>query len=159
MARITSPMCLKCGTIEKSARSSCCGRGGSWFRKCGGSPNTKFDHSWYDGRKACEAWAHFKSAAGQYLEAGQPKGTKSNNGDGTIKFKLRITDAKTPITTSANASVDTPSRIAKTNTPTDMLLMNAQVPSFSNSMTITTQECETFFKTTFLTSIFLMIAC
>jgi hypothetical protein len=29
------PVCRKCGTIAKSRKSSCCGRGGSWFRNCG----------------------------------------------------------------------------------------------------------------------------
>merc|ERR1719201_3088543 len=42
-------VCPTCGTIGKSGKSSCCGRGGSWFRNCGSVENAKLVHTWYEG--------------------------------------------------------------------------------------------------------------
>ena len=47
--------CLTCGTIKKLGKLSCCARGGSWFGKCGGIGNTKFQHTWHEGIQACKA--------------------------------------------------------------------------------------------------------
>ena len=46
-------MCPKCGT-RKSGQSSCCGRGGSWFEKCGDSGDDSFAHTWFEGITACK---------------------------------------------------------------------------------------------------------
>ena len=50
-----SVACPRCGSIGKSGRSSCCGRGGSWFRNCGSAGNMKLQHTWRAGIQACEA--------------------------------------------------------------------------------------------------------
>jgi len=52
---IVSSTCAKCGTVGKSRRQSCCGRGGSWFRDCGSAGNKKVGHTWFEGIKACKA--------------------------------------------------------------------------------------------------------
>merc|ERR1719305_1436371 len=51
---ITVPVCPRCGTIVKSDKISCCGRGGSWFKNCGGIGNIKLHHTWYEGIQACK---------------------------------------------------------------------------------------------------------
>ena len=46
-------VCPKCGTNKKSGKLTCCGRGGSWFKKCGDTDDPKFDHTWDEGVEAC----------------------------------------------------------------------------------------------------------
>jgi surface protein len=50
---IGTKSCAKCGSIKKSGKMSCCGRGGSWFRDCGSGGNSKFGHTWSEGIQAC----------------------------------------------------------------------------------------------------------
>ena len=45
--------CSKCVT-NKAGKSTCCARGGSWFQKCGGPGDSKFDHTWAEGIEACK---------------------------------------------------------------------------------------------------------
>ena len=47
------PICFKCGTIKKSGKLSCCARGGSWFKNCGDAGDSKFEHTWAEGVRAC----------------------------------------------------------------------------------------------------------
>jgi len=56
------PMCPTCGTITKSGKTSCCGHGGSWFRKCGNAGNKQFRYTWYKGIEACKAPSDFKKS-------------------------------------------------------------------------------------------------
>jgi len=60
---IVSSTCAKCGTVGKSRRLSCCGRGGSWFRDCGSAGNKKVSHTWFQGIKACKAQNKIKNKA------------------------------------------------------------------------------------------------
>ena len=46
--------CVKCGTIAKSGKLSCCARGASWFNNCGDVGDAHFDHTWVEGIHACE---------------------------------------------------------------------------------------------------------
>ena len=46
--------CPKCGTFEKSGRSSCCAPGGAWYKNCGGAVNRNADHRWFEGVEACK---------------------------------------------------------------------------------------------------------
>ena len=46
--------CPKCGTFEKSGRSSCCAPGGAWYKHCGGAGNRNADHKWFEGVEACK---------------------------------------------------------------------------------------------------------
>ena len=50
---ITSKRCPKCGTAKKPGKSSCCVRGGTWFKKCGDAGDTNYDHTWFEGMQAC----------------------------------------------------------------------------------------------------------
>ena len=48
-----SDRCVKCGIYKKSGKRSCCARGGDWFKNCGDAGDTKFDHTWIEGVRAC----------------------------------------------------------------------------------------------------------
>ena len=97
------PVCHKCGIIEKSGQNSCCGRGGSWFRNCGGLGNAKPDHTWYEGVQACKIGAQFKRASGRQsnaaqrlnsyngVGAGNPKGVKAFVNNTSTPFQVRPT--------------------------------------------------------------------
>ena len=51
----SGPACPKCGTTKVSGRRSCCAGGGAWFKNCGHSGDTKFDHTWAEGIQACKS--------------------------------------------------------------------------------------------------------
>ena len=70
-----SSVCPKCGTIAKSGKMSCCGRGGSWFKNCGGAGNgnTRLHHTWYEGIQSCTARTQSRTADGQQGNAAQRK--------------------------------------------------------------------------------------
>ena len=51
-----SNKCVRCGTIRKSGKRSCCARGGAWFSNCGNAGSTKFDHTWSEGIQACRSF-------------------------------------------------------------------------------------------------------
>ena len=53
--------CPKCGTIKKSAKRSCCARGGAWFKNCGDAGDPRFDHTWTEGIQACQSSARSAS--------------------------------------------------------------------------------------------------
>ena len=71
---IAASVCPRCGTIAKSGKLSCCGRGGSWFKNCGGVGNTKFQHTWHEGMHACKARTQSKAIIAHQ------KGTDSSQG-------------------------------------------------------------------------------
>merc|ERR1719506_1195424 len=68
-----SSVCSKCGIIAKSEKNSCCGRGGSWFKSCGGTGNTRLQHTWYEGTQACKARSRSRIAVGQQENTAQQK--------------------------------------------------------------------------------------
>ena len=63
--------CPKCGTIAKYEKRSCCGHGGSWFGNCGSTSNTKGDHTWYEGIRACDVQMQYKEAVARQSQAAQ----------------------------------------------------------------------------------------
>ena len=52
----TGTACPKCGTIKKTKQSSCCAPDGAWANNCGGA-NSKLDHTWSQGIRACKGAA------------------------------------------------------------------------------------------------------
>merc|ERR1711934_458561 len=74
--------CLKCGTIKKSGKTSCCGRGGSWFGNCGRDGNAKVVRTWYEGIQVCKARSHSKAAIGRQSNAAQRLNSSSGVGTG-----------------------------------------------------------------------------
>ena len=59
----SSNKCSKCGIAKKSGKFSCCARGGSWFKNCGDAADSKFDHTWAEGIRACQGFTTSISAA------------------------------------------------------------------------------------------------
>ena len=111
-----SPVCPKCGTIHKSGKISCCGRGGSWFKNCGTAGNTQLEHTWQEGIRACKARTQSKTAMGQqqlYDESGKSP-------------ILTSIDASTFMTSSvhtpANMSITTPAHARMDHSLTNMLI-------------------------------------
>ena len=55
---------------KKYGKSSCCGRGGSWFGKCGSVGDANLGYTWYEGIRACKA-RQIQAAVGQDLRVSQ----------------------------------------------------------------------------------------
>ena len=92
-----SYVCPKCGTAKKSGVSSCCARGGSWFRSCGDARDTKFNHTWVEGIQACkgfvtlvavesrlQAMLHPMQGIGHPLGTAKPRKTRNKRRISTI---------------------------------------------------------------------------
>ena len=140
--------------MDKSGKMSCCGRGGSWFRNCGGSGNTKLAHTWSEGTQACKSRSQSTVVAKQ-------KGKDSSHGaDITNYYKAVIAATERFTFTSANTSMsmsDTTSTMASSYTPDNVAVTtSAQILTAittadtlmtssthtSTSTSITAQGCE-----------------
>ena len=104
---LTVSECPRCGAIAKSGKTSCCGRGGSWFKNCGGVGSTKFQHTWYEGIQACKARSQSKTVIGQQLNGAQQKEIDSSRGVGMENYKSLISTTNTFVFTSVNTSTST----------------------------------------------------
>merc|ERR1712032_1777544 len=116
---ITVSVCPRCGTIAKSGKPSCCGRGGYWFRNCGSGGNTKHPHTWYDGIQACKALSQSKRVIGKQLNLAKQKEVGSSQGADMDTYKAVTMATKTFTFTSVNSSrmsEDTTSIVTSTNT-------------------------------------------
>merc|ERR1719201_782113 len=102
------PECRKCGTISKSGKSSCCGRGGSWFRNCGSAGNAKLSHTWYEGIQVCKTRSQSKRARDRQSNAAQR--LNSSNGIDKGNSKTVMATAKSFAFTPANTSTPIPFR-------------------------------------------------
>ena len=54
---VAKTTCPKCGTNKKNGIRSCCAFGGAWFNKCGDGSDPRFEHTWFEGAKACTSIA------------------------------------------------------------------------------------------------------
>ena len=79
-------VCPKCGIIGRSGKSSCCGRGGSWFGNCGSADNTKVEHRWYEGLEACKTRTQLKAVNSKGSKAAAQ--LNSSGGVGTQNLKV-----------------------------------------------------------------------
>ena len=133
-----SVVCPRCGTIGKSGGMSCCGRGGYWFKNCGGTG--KIQHTWYEGIQACKARSQSKTIGGQQLNVAQQKDILLDSSQGTnmTYYKSAIATIKESVTsvststsmsdtsivtatyTSDYASIATSARTLMTNTSTNI---------------------------------------
>ena len=103
-----APVCLQCDIIAKSGKSSCCGRGGSWFGNCGSAGNAKLRHTWYEGIRVCEIRLQSKRVSGRHSHAAQR--LKYSNGVDTGNPKAVMATAKALVFTSVNSSIQIPFR-------------------------------------------------
>ena len=104
-----SAVCPKCGTIAKSGKKSCCGRGGSWFKNCGGIGNTKLQHTWHEGTQACKARSQSNAViVGQQPNVAQLKGIDSSQGVGMANDESVIAATRTVAFMSVNTPTPMP---------------------------------------------------
>ena len=116
--------CPRCGTIVKSGTSSCCGRGGAWFKTCGRASNTKHQRTWYEGIQACEARPQSNSAVGQQGNAAELKGMDSSQGFDMANDKAAVAVTKMFAFMLVNASTPMPVNVPIGTTPALSLMPN-----------------------------------
>ena len=147
---IGSPACPKCGTIQKSGKASCCAPGGSWFKNCGGSGNTKLGHTWYEGIHVCKARLQSKTAVGQESGAAHQKTKHFSNDSDAINSRTAFPGMVPPhsrgaalVVTSATkaprSQLHTPTVItvpAHVHIPSDMLANSDAQQSGGSSIII-----------------------
>ena len=156
METTISFVCPRCGTVGKSGKNSCCGRGGSWFRNCGSEGNTRLHHTWYEGIQVCKAQTQQSKTV-----IAQQKSIHSSHGAGKANYKAVIATATTFKFTSSNTSVPvsgttpiitstygtdmtTPAHTLIMNTPTDVSMISSVHASVGTS--IITQGCDIFLE-------------
>ena len=164
----TVSVCLRCGTIGKSGEMSCCGRGGSWFKNCGGGGNTKLRHTWHEGIQACKARSHSKTIIDHEHRGVQQKDTDSSQRADMASYRAVFAVAKTftftsvntstsmsyrtPIVTSTyasdNVSITTSTLTLMTNDPTDIEVTSPTHAAVSTS--IITRGCVNLMKSLFI---------
>ena len=96
-----SPQCRKCGSIDKSGKSSCCARAGSWFQNCGSAGNAKLGHTWYEGIRVCRTRSQSKRVSSQQSNAVEQLNSLNAAGTGYSKAVA----ANTSVTCTATATV------------------------------------------------------
>ena len=133
---ITVSVCPRCGTTTKSGKMSCCGRGGSWFKKCGRAGNTKLHHTWYEGIQACKTRSRSKTASGNQRNVARQNGIDSSQGANMVNYKTVITTTQTSAFTSVNTSTpmsDTTSIVTSIYTPDNLLITTSARTLMTNS--------------------------
>ena len=88
----TNPVCPKCGTMEKSGKLSCCGRGGSWFRHCGASGSAKLTRTWYEGIRVCKPRLDFNAVIAPAVQQKRKQsfGYGEINSDDIMSISARV---------------------------------------------------------------------
>ena len=131
-----SSECPRCGTITKSGKMSCCGRGGSWVKSCGRAGKTKLQHTWYEGIQSCKSRSQPKTAIGLKLDTARQNGLDSSQGVNMVNYRAVITTTKTFPFTSANTSTPMPyttSIVSSAYTPS-----NVSITTTAHTLTSTT---------------------
>ena len=128
---IIEPVCPKCGTIRKSGKISCCGFGGSWFKKCGGTGDQKLEHTWFEGIQACKARSRSDIVIGQHLKAARQNANESLYYAGTVMASEEVT---VPVNMPTTASIATSGRASKDNILTGMVTTTPSSTSASRSI-------------------------
>ena len=121
--------CPTCGTIQKSGKPSCCGHGGSWFKRCGGGGNRNLDHSWHEGIKACKAQSQ--------PVIGQQPNAAERNVFGILNSKAVVTAASVPIPIGKTAT-ESSKHSSQTQKVHNMSDMSANTPSPTQENTAAT---------------------
>ena len=120
---------------------SCCGRGGSWFKKCGSVGNTRLQHTWYEGIQSCKARSQSKTVLSNQLNVDNQKDIDSSHGADTPNYKEVIMATKKFSFTSVNTSTpmleDTTSVITSTYTPDNVSITKLVLALRTNSSTNT----------------------
>ena len=132
-----SALCPKCGFISQSGKSTCCGRGGSWFGNCGGSAgNVRLGHTWSEGVQACKA-RDFRLVVDQHQHASDPKSNTTSDEDKAVIVTPNIF-------TSASANTLTPMLgMAPTTAPT-----NTSIPTSTYNASTSSSKANVMTKAT-----------
>ena len=131
MTTAASAICSKCGTIGKSGKMSCCGRGGSWFRNCGGTGSTKLRHTWYEGISACKPRAQLKKIRPRQQNRAQDLNSSYVFGMGNSKAVITAAEAFT--FTSAITPTTMPTVYASTSTTTSIIAHTFKAERVTNN--------------------------
>ena len=99
-------VCLKCGVTKRSGKISCCGRGGSWFNKCGSDDDTHLDHTWHEGLQSSKARAQSKAVIAEQLKSGHQHRNGSAKGEGGANSEVLIAAARPVASTASPMAVD-----------------------------------------------------
>lgn len=119
-------VCPKCGTIGKSGKSSCCGRGGSWYKNCGNDGKSNVDHTWYEGIQTCKTLLQVKAVIAKQQHAVHQLNPREI---------LVITTSKTFTFRSANMSTpmsDTISIISSVKAPVNSIITTSTISTSTN---------------------------
>jgi surface protein len=132
----SSSTCAVCGSVKKSRKKSCCGRGGSWYKNCGTSDNKKskkFEHTWFEGIQVCKSTSAVKSAsANSFAQMNAAEKFVFNYANNTAKPSHEFTTAEKVTTTEAATTDAAPTEAAttlakKTPLPTTDWIENEEV--------------------------------
>ena len=153
---ITVSVCPRCGSIGKSDKSSCCGRGGSWFRNCGSVGNANLQHTWYEGIQACKTRTQQpKTVVARQKVFGSSHGGDMTNYKEVKTFTFTSVNTSAPMSdaTSVTTSIHTSQNVLiSTNDVSNTLMTYSTHTSPSTSMI--TQECVNILPTTMFITIF-----
>ena len=97
-ATTAASACRKCGT-SKAGKRSCCGRGGSWFGKCGDPGDATFEYTWFDGVRVCKGSA-------LPVNMGQGSAAQSEEGQGNV-FRKQTTPPQVETVYGTNDGMET----------------------------------------------------
>ena len=134
------PACLKCGVIKKSGKLSCCARDGAWFNKCGDRGDSKFEHTWLEGIRACKRWARSKVSYGQFgqqskadQQLSSPNGADMSNLGAVTTTAKTFTSFPSPTNPPADALIN-----MRSTTPGSMFTANGAHMTNPEAITTTT---------------------
>ena len=144
-------VCPKCGTSGKSGEISCCARGGSWFKNCGGAGNAKLHHTWYEGIQSCKTRSQSNTVIGNELNGAQQKDTYSSEGAGMASYKAVLAATRTFVFASVNTSTPMSDTTSSVTSNASMIYSTHT----SAIKAITTQGCANILTMTIHIYIFL----
>ena len=93
--------CSVCGTFKKSGKVSCCAHNGSWFGRCGGADDPRFDHTWMDGTRVCDVSAR-ESSSESVLNAAFAQSPNVTHSE-TTGERWHVTGSQTTTSSSTHA--------------------------------------------------------
>merc|ERR1719201_3106010 len=124
--------CAVCGSVKKSRKKSCCGRGGSWYRNCGtagNKRNKKFGHTWFEGIQVCKKQrAQHVAAFGAFESSAADDQPLSD-----ILKQLKVSTVASLNTTTDSTSTDV---LTTAPAPTRALTSTSKTPATARTATI-----------------------
>ena len=129
--------CPKCGITKKSGIISCCGRGGSWFGKCGSNGGIKLGHTWHEGLQACKARPWSETGIRQQLRGARQERNGFSHGNNSANSNTAITAVNAHIFASAPMP-DAPPTSGHTLVNSSTVRTTAKINSTANTVAMVT---------------------